>query len=126
MPLHSLETAEVVRYSHSIENRKEKQSPRALIWPINPENRVSDSTDVGVWGANFGVSPKTKTKVKNGLFMVHTSISISWMSKNTFLCAPYIATLSDSHKLTLSQLTIHNKEIRIYIYIYILQLKTVY
>ena len=33
MPLHSLEDDEVVRYAHSIEKRKEKQSPRALIWP---------------------------------------------------------------------------------------------
>ena len=35
MPLHSIWSAEVVRYAHSIENRKEKQSPRALISPTS-------------------------------------------------------------------------------------------
>ena len=61
-----------------------------------------------VWesgGGNLGVPPKFKTKVKNGLFMVCTSMSITWISKITFLSALYIATFLDTHKRTQCALT---------------------
>ena len=89
-----------------IEILKKRGFPAAPVWELG--------------GGDLGVPPKSKTKVKMG-YLWYLLISITWISKITFYL-PYIATLSDTHKLTQCVLTIHDKDI---LYIYILMSLTI-
>ena len=96
----------VVTHAQTNRNPEDRAFPTAVVWEFGEKNRDTP--------------PNLKLRLKTGyLWYVLVYVSITWISKITFLSALYIATFLDIHKLTQCELIIHDTDIYIYIYIYI-------